>query len=409
MIFKNRTIANLNISTFFSNMFFDRALWIIYLIERGISTAQIGFLESLLHLSILFFEIPTGIVADIYGRRISLIFARIFVILYSIGMLLAKKFSIFSIVFIILGMSETFVSGADTALIYDSIKSDNDKEKEKKYIKFSSIYGSFTTAGLTVGMFLGGLLKLLSWKYVYIAIIIVEIISIIPLLTIKEKKYLKEIGAHESLTKKVQRFIQLKRGAEEVLKNSTFLILTFGIVMSTATINAFYIFAPLWFKDIGFKELFISSFFAVDSIVNTIMYAIVYRIEKWVGINKLIIILPLTAGICLIILPFISKYIALIIFLVINNTSILFYPLSNTLINKRISSEYRSTILSTVSFINSIIIMLLSLSTGYFIKFTNVVIVFASYSFFLIISIILLDKFNKETILRTESNLGCGQ
>lgn len=409
MIFENKTVANLNISTFFSNMFFDRALWIIYLIERGLSTAQIGFLESLLHLSILFFEIPTGIVADIYGKRISLIFARILVILYSIGMLLTKRFFIFSIVFIILGMSETFVSGADTALIYDSIKSDNDKEKEKKYIKFSSTYGALTTAGLTVGMFLGGLLKLLSWRYIYIAIIIVEIISIIPLLAIKEKNYLKDVSNHESLTKKVQRFIQLIKDTKEVFKNSLFLILTFGIVVFTATINAFYIFTPLWFMDIGFKELFISTFFAVDSIISTIIYASVYRIEKKVGINKLIIILPLTAGICLVILPFIPKYIALIMFLVINSTSILFYPLSNTLINKRIGSEHRSTILSTVSFINSIIIMLLSLGTGYFVKFTNIVIVFASYSFFLIISIILLNEFNKETVLRTKSNIGSGQ
>jgi MFS family permease len=97
-------------------MFFDRAIWIIYLIERGLSTVEIGLAEALLDLSIILCEIPSGIVSDIYGRRISLIFSKILTTTYSIGMIFSNSFSLFSIFFIVLGISETFTSGADKAL-----------------------------------------------------------------------------------------------------------------------------------------------------------------------------------------------------------------------------------------------------------------------------------------------------
>src|SRR5262245_1567134 len=49
-------------------------IWVLYLRdERGFSMAQITFMEVPLFLLIVFAEVPTGAVADRYGRRISLL------------------------------------------------------------------------------------------------------------------------------------------------------------------------------------------------------------------------------------------------------------------------------------------------------------------------------------------------
>lgn len=49
------------------------ASWVALLALRGFSLLQIGMLESIFHIVSLCFELPSGVVADIFGRRKTLI------------------------------------------------------------------------------------------------------------------------------------------------------------------------------------------------------------------------------------------------------------------------------------------------------------------------------------------------
>ena len=87
----NKTEKLIMLINFFGNGFFDRALWIIYLISNGYSLVTIGILQSLLNFSMFVTEIPTGIFSDRYGRKKSLIIGRIFIILYYVTILFFSK------------------------------------------------------------------------------------------------------------------------------------------------------------------------------------------------------------------------------------------------------------------------------------------------------------------------------
>lgn len=390
----NKNIKGLYLSSFFSYMFFDRALWTIYLIERGISTVKVGIVESILHLSILLFEIPTGIVADIYGKRVSLIFSRVLYAIYAIGMMFASNFYFFSILFILMGIGSTFGSGSDTALLYDSIESEGES-KEKEFIKLNGFYGSVITTGLALGMFLGGIFHIVSWKFLYALLATVQLISILPLIQIREKAANKDRTNDANKSFKCAS-VEILNHTRETLKRPLFLILTCGIILFTASINAIYIFIPIWFKDIGMSELIISSVFAIDSIVSIIVYSNVHRIENKININKLVLFPPAIALVCLIALPCVSKNIALILFIIINNMAIFFYPLSQALVNKRIESNQRATVLSTISFMGSFIIMILFPLMGYLSKYFKVGNIIATFSIFSAISFLLLVIFNNQ-------------
>ena len=57
-------------------MWLGEAVWVIYLLEeRGLSIGQILAFEAAFGATVLLAEVPTGIVADRYSRRLSLILA----------------------------------------------------------------------------------------------------------------------------------------------------------------------------------------------------------------------------------------------------------------------------------------------------------------------------------------------
>lgn len=58
-----------------SNLDTDNAIWLIYLAMRGYSPFAIGLFEMLFHVAKFLAEMPTGIFADLVGRRASLVAA----------------------------------------------------------------------------------------------------------------------------------------------------------------------------------------------------------------------------------------------------------------------------------------------------------------------------------------------
>ncbi len=394
----NKDIVKLNISSFFYSLFFDRAIWTLFLLEKGLDGLQVGLAESLLHISIVLFEVPTGIIADIYGRKISLIISRIISIIYAVGLMSVNNIWSIYFIFILFGLGSTFSSGSDTALLYDSIKG-NKKEKDKQFTKINGYYGAFITAGLTLGMFCGGFLQSVSWNTVYLYIAVVQVISIIPLINMTDNSGL--VKAKQGKNQDFSFLVCLKNLVISnliVFKNRLFFTLVIGIVIFTATINTLYLFIPIWFKEQGFDEIIISQIFTLDSIIGIIAYSCAYKLEKKVNIYTLLIILPLISLIALLLLP-ITNSLSPILFIIINNLAILFYPLSSALINKLIKSEERATILSSVSFLSSIIIAIQFPTIGFLTKYIDTGFVLSGLSIFCLCSIILLWQTNRKGIL----------
>jgi MFS family permease len=63
---------------FFFNLQLWIPTWVLYLnIERGLTLAEIALLEAIFHIVTLGMEIPTGAVADRWGRRTSIVLGAI--------------------------------------------------------------------------------------------------------------------------------------------------------------------------------------------------------------------------------------------------------------------------------------------------------------------------------------------
>ncbi len=112
----------------------DQGLWIIYLASRGFSLIHLGILESTFHITSFLMEIPTGAVADIWGRKTSRILG-LFFYLISLMLLFLSTNYVFQLVgFVICAIGYNLESGAGEALLYDSFDM---KAKETKYMSIA--------------------------------------------------------------------------------------------------------------------------------------------------------------------------------------------------------------------------------------------------------------------------------
>ena len=55
-------------------LFFAPAFFIVYFASLNLTFFQIGILMAVSQIAIVFFEVPTGAVADLYGRKFSVLF-----------------------------------------------------------------------------------------------------------------------------------------------------------------------------------------------------------------------------------------------------------------------------------------------------------------------------------------------
>jgi DHA3 family tetracycline resistance protein-like MFS transporter len=106
-------------SAFFAMMFVSMSLYEVTV--AGLTPLQLVLVGTTVELSVFIFEVPTGIVADVYSRRLSIIIGYL---LMGVGFLVEGSFPFFAPILlaqVFWGLGYTFTSGATQAWISDEI------------------------------------------------------------------------------------------------------------------------------------------------------------------------------------------------------------------------------------------------------------------------------------------------
>lgn len=88
---------------------------------RGLSQAEYGLLQGLYYLVVVAAEVPTGVLADRFGRKAILVLGAFVNGLGCFLFAVATDFPSFAAGEVLFGLGTAFVSGADSALLYDSL------------------------------------------------------------------------------------------------------------------------------------------------------------------------------------------------------------------------------------------------------------------------------------------------
>lgn len=340
-----RNVYKNYIFTLLSSLDFTRGIWMIYLASKGMSLTQLGLLETIFHITSFGMEVPTGAIADIFGRKVSRIAGRVFSLISVILLLVANSFLWYAIAFVFTALSYNLESGAGDALIYDSLK---EIGEEDRYMKISGNKEVFyQTAGI-ISFFIGGYLAVRSYNIAFGLTIIMGIITIVQSFTFKEPS----MGKVCPTEGKENIFIkQLKDSVKVIAKNPRiiFLIIFLEAIMVFCTCIFFYL--QNYLKGNGYNEAAIGIIYALSSLAAALSAPMVHKIEKRIKEQGILILIPIITIACIWGIAF-SQY-HYIFFIILMLTESVIFVATSDYINKMIPSENRATILSFTSMVFS--------------------------------------------------------
>lgn len=151
--------------------------------SNGLSMKDIMLLQAVYSVAIVILEIPSGYLADVIGRKKTLVLGAMFGILGFTCYSFSFGFWGFLVAEIILGFGQSCVSGADSAMLYDSLL---EKGKEKEYTRFEGKITSLGNMAEAVAGIAGGLLATITLRVPYIAQSFVAFMALPAALTLVE-------------------------------------------------------------------------------------------------------------------------------------------------------------------------------------------------------------------------------
>jgi MFS family permease len=138
---------------------------VLFFKSNGLTMQDIFTLQAVYSVTLMALEIPTGYFADHAGRRTSMLIGSVFgfggYLIYSTS----AGFWEFAVAEIILGIGMSLISGADSAMLYDSLASVKASSRYTRYEGRITSTGNFAEA---IAGIIGGLLAVISLRTPYI-------------------------------------------------------------------------------------------------------------------------------------------------------------------------------------------------------------------------------------------------
>jgi MFS family permease len=339
-----RNVSISYIYSFLLELNITSAIWVLYLAYKGMSLTQIGIIESIFHITSLLFELPTGAIADIYGKKFAVIAGRIVSIASCILMITSNSFFGFSIAFVLSAASMNLNSGSGEALLYDSLKELGEEDNYKK------IYGNLSFAmciAQAAAVLIGGILADIRFLYAYVFGTVIQIFALFSALGFTEPPSDKDEQKGNPIVSQIVTSVNVLK----VRKMVFYIILFSSLVGSLQTTVFFY--SQKYFEDMSYSKTAIALICAAGSLLEAVFSKYAYRFERILKLKGTLISTAALNLFALVGLAF-MKNLSIVFFILTSVTGGLSYTIFSDYINSRIPSEYRATILSFDSFCFSI-------------------------------------------------------
>lgn len=352
---KSKNIPIMYAIEFLGGFLFFLPILALYFEQSLFSVKNVAIIFAVEALAVAIFEIPTGALSDIFGRKKVVIinFATILVALTFLlvggSMIMFFGYAIFN------GLAMALASGNSQSLIYDSLKEEN---KEQYYKKAIGVLYAVWPLGASIGSIIGGHLAHISLStpvlYTFIPITVAFTLTF----------FLKEPVYNKPENQKM--FDHIRSSSKLIFQSKQLLILIFGWLLLMSLGESMHLLKPIFLE---FKEVPVVYFgylFAFIFGLSAISHYVGHDVSEKFGNKKTLLF-------CLIISPLLTlaatithKYTAAIL---LAAPSLLF-GIRNTIIdylyNKSIPSSHRATINSINSFISKIGIAVFSPLIGFF-------------------------------------------
>lgn len=358
MDYKSKLKRNLKVyylMYFLEGLLFTIPVWYAYQ-EKYLSIEQLGIVYAFFSFLTFILEMPTGAIADLFGRKSSMFIGWI---LSGIGVIilgLSTEFMQFVLGFGLYGFGISLVSGANYALLYDSLK---ELGREDQFTKQVADNGSFTRLSMMIGSFTGGILFAISPGLPFILQGIAFLVLAIVILFLQEPMIDSEKFTFKNYIN------QTKLGFQQLFKTKQTTILSFYYFL-TAGISwtVLTYFRLPYVYSYGFTEVQVSLIIGIGYIITSLL--LMYASRKKQIFNKKIIFFLNTFLILFILLPshIFPVFFVPVILVLIQIVGSGRFTFLDSYTNEGFESKYRATAVSSLNMLVNIIYFLLVLISG---------------------------------------------
>lgn len=340
------------------NLQFWMSVSILYLQWRGLSLGEIGLLETVGGLVVMLCEIPTGAIADLFGRRLSIALG---MFLRGAGLAvygLAHSFWFVALSYIPWMIGYTMTSGADSALLYDSLKAIG---REGDYARIEGRAMTLASGGAAVAGISGAFLAS-QWSYqapIWLTLVASAFGGFVALGFREPPRQNGRAGGRVRLSDQF-------RAAAGVLagQSALFYLMLFGALTSGVSFVLSQSYAQVYARAAGLPVgLFGLLAFALVG-GGMIGSSLSGRLIARVGEHRALLVIPSLMGLAFLGMAAQRSLPGLALLPVVPFLSSVLRPALMAGVNREISSNVRATVLSTQSLLWALVLSVLSPVVG---------------------------------------------
>ena len=364
---------------------------VLFFQEHGLSLTEVMIIQAIYSLSVAVFEIPSGYIADLFGRKHTIVLSTIFSFSGYLVFSFFGGFYAFAAASTLVGIGGSLMSGSDSALLYDTLLEIGDKKTYTKIEGRNYAIGNFSEA--TAGI-LGGFLAVSS---IYLPIYVqtgILFLSIPIALTLVEPKMNDE--------DKIERSLKAILGVVKfsMIENAKLRwLIIYSSAMGVATLAMAW-FAQPFFREVEIPLAYFGILWAGLNFSAGLTSFNSHRFDKDESNTKMLIYLALAMATSFVFLGFNMSLFGIIFIVFVYLLRGIVTPILRNAINENTSSNIRATVLSIRSFIIRISFAICAPIFGYLadnyslkITFYNLAIIVG---FFSILSAIRLNRLDNK-------------
>lgn len=339
------TLRKLYLFKFLMSLHFFGGVMIPFFIDwGGVTFFQVMILQSFFMVVIVSMEVPTGAVADYWGRRASLLLSVISIILGVFFYSTYPDFRLFLAGEFFWGTGYALLSGADEAMIYDALKENRSEGTSKKVF---GRYGACEMAGYLVSAPVGSLIaQFIGLRFSMMFMAIPFFFALILMLTVKEPEYRE----HDTGTGYWETIVS---GLKYFRKHKVLKILAFDrISVHVISFCLIWIYQPI-LKKIGVPIIYFGFIHALLTGVQVVIMNSFSFFENILGSKKRYLLVGAIIPAASYMLLYYASHVAAAVLLMalITGFGMSRQFLFQSYMNKYIESENRSTVISSISMI----------------------------------------------------------
>jgi MFS family permease len=330
-------------------------IWMLYYL-RFTNYAGVGLIETMMIVTTVGLEIPTGAIADLLGKKITLVIGFVLIALGNVYMGLTPDFNGLLISVFVMVSGYTLISGTLEALTYDTLLELKQKERFDQVLANQK---TFQLVGTTTCSIIGGFMYLIFPGLPFLAVAAAGILGAIVCLFLKEPHIDTEKFSFSNYVK------QTKAGFQELFGNRTIIALTLFLLTLT------FLYVPLHegledmiLVEYGFSAQQLGIILAVLNLVLAIISQLVPRFKKHFNSLNIVFAVGVLCSFTLIVNPLTVWFLAPLLSIARMSFVVISDIITSDTLNAKLSSQNRATSLSTFEMIKKLPYVLFALPMG---------------------------------------------